>query len=65
MYKVRKVVKGLKCCFVKDHNDALKCVKCPYKNPDGYCTSELHKDALEFILEKMEGECDGDFCELD
>ena len=65
MNKARKVIKGLKCCFVKDRNDTLKCIKCPYKNPDGYCTSELHKEALEIILEKMGGECDGEYCEID
>lgn len=54
MDKRDKVIAGLKCCSVKDHNDILKCIECPYKNPEGYCTSELHKDALEIINMKDE-----------
>ena len=64
MTKREKVIKGLECCIMRNPDDKLRCVSCPYKDPEAYCLNRLKADALE-ILKGEEVDRNGDYCELD
>lgn len=46
MTNLEKVIKGLKCCILRDPDDHTRCSQCPY---DGNCVNKLKMDALELL----------------
>ena len=43
------VIKALECCIFRHPDDKLRCVSCPYKDPESYCLNRLKMDALELL----------------
>lgn len=44
-----EVITALRCCIIKDPDDKMKCVECPYRDPASYCLNRLKIDALKLL----------------
>jgi len=50
------VIKALECCIIRNPDDKMRCVYCPYKDPESYCLNRLKMDALELLKNAGPGE---------
>ena len=64
MADIKKVKRGLECCIVRNPDDRMRCVDCPYKDPVAYCLNRLKMDALEVVNSIDHDSACEDYCEL-
>lgn len=43
------VIEALECCIIRHPDDKMRCVSCPYKDPESYCLNRLKMDALALL----------------
>ena len=53
MSEREQVIRGLKCCIMRNPEDKMRCGECPYNDPNTYCLNRLKMDALA-LMKKQE-----------